>query len=197
MSIESIYPSIMPFVNSYINFMDIVEFYRDEMYKKEERICLQLKVEREGAIDLLEKMKYQDFIRYVLAHIQLEPVVAPIFFCEEDKSFFDSLNKKIMNERSSVRLTLNNNFNRYEVEGSSFMIQVLYAPLSQMHFYFVETAFQFAKYKKIESESVSFFANGQAPSLLENFIEEWCFERIGFSKKKLNEVMVCGINDFK
>lgn len=196
MSIENIYPNIMPYIDSYINLLDIMEFWKDAPNNCHEEGKLVLQVNPDGMIDLLEQLQYRNFLEYVIGHIQIDDTTKPIFLSESDEEIYPLMKHMINVDRSKTKIVLVKSKKQYEIETTNFMSQVLYTPLSQMHAYFVQTLEQFQEHKDaLDPYKADLFLNAKEFSQLMNFIQEWCFEKLGLKKIQKNGICVSGTRD--
>lgn len=190
MSIESIYPDIMSHIDSYINLVDIIEFWSDpdNCYKKGK---LALFVQQDDILELLEKIQYRDLLKYIIDHIQLDDTVKPVFLSVYNDEIWNLMKYMINIDRKKTKINLNKSEKRYEIETTFFMSEVLYAALSQIHGFLIQTIEQFQTRKDLLSPyKVDFFLNAKGSFLIMNFVQEWCYEKLGFEKKKQNGIFV-------
>ena len=190
MSIESIYPDIMPHINSYINVVDIIEFWSNlDNCNKEGKLALP--VQQGDILELLEKIQYRDLLKYIIDHIQLDDTVKPVFLSVYNDEIWNLMKYKINVDRNKTKIILIRSEKRYVIETTFFMSEVLYAVLSQIHAFLVLTVEQFQTRKDLlSSYNVEFFSNAKGAFSIMNFIQEWCYEKLGFKKKIQNGIFV-------
>lgn len=198
MSIENIYPDIMPYINSYINPIDVMEFWENAPESIHQKGELVLKIEQDDILELLKKIEYQKFLDYIINRIQLDDSTKPIFLSESDKEIYPRLKHTINVDREKVKIVLVESKKQYEIETTNFMSQVLYTPLSQIHAYLLLTLEQFQKRKKkLAPYKAKMYLNAKGFSQLTNFIQEWCFEKLGIEKEQQNGFVVSGPKDIE
>lgn len=198
MSIENIYPNIMPYIDSYINLLDIMEFWKDTPNNCHEEGKLVLQVNPDGMTELLEQLQYRNFLEYVISHIQIDDTTKPVFLSESDEDLYPLMKHMINVDRGKTKIVLAKSKKRYEIETTNFMSQVLYTPLSQIHAFFVQTLEQFQEYKNaLNLNKVDLFLNAKGFSQLTNFIQEWIFEKLGIERIIQNGIIVNGVKDLK
>lgn len=198
MSIENIYPDIMPYINSYINPIDVMEFWENAPESIHQKGELVLKIEQDDILELLKKIEYQKFLDYIINRIQLDDSTKPIFLSESDKEIYPRLKHTINVDREKVKIVLVESKKQYEIETTNFMSQVLYTPLSQIHAYLLLTLEQFQKRKKkLAPYKAKMYLNAKGFSQLTNFIQEWCFEKLGIEKEQQNGFVLSGPKDIE
>lgn len=198
MSIENIYPDIMPYINSYINPIDVMEFWKNAPESIRQKGELVLKIEQDDILELLKKIEYQKFLDYIINRIQLDDSTKPIFLSESDKEIYPRLKHTINVDREKVKIVLVESKKQYEIETTNFMSQVLYTPLSQIHAYLLLTLEQFQKRKKkLAPYKAKMYLNAKGFSQLTNFIQEWCFEKLGIEKEQQNGFVLSGPKDIE
>ena len=198
MTIENIYSEIMPHINSYINLFDIMEFWKDAPKNVHQNGKLVLKIEQNGILELLEKIEYQKFLEYIINHIQIDDSTKPVFLSEGDEKIYPLMKHMVNVDRDKTRIVLAESKKQYEIETTNFMSQVLYTPLSQIHAYLLLTLEQFQeRKKKLAPYKAEMYLNAKGFSQLTNFIQEWCFEKLGIEKEQKNGIVVSGPKDIQ
>ena len=188
----------MPYINSYINPIDVMEFWENAPESIHQKGELVLKIEQDDILELLKKIEYQKFLDYIINRIQLDDSTKPIFLSESDKEIYPRLKHTINVDREKVKIVLVESKKQYEIETTNFMSQVLYTPLSQIHAYLLLTLEQFQKRKKkLAPYKAKMYLNAKGFSQLTNFIQEWCFEKLGIEKEQQNGFVVSGPKDIE
>lgn len=198
MSIENIYPDIMPYINSYINPIDVMEFWKNAPESIHQKGELVLKIEQDDILELSKKIEYQKFLEYIINHIQIDDSTKPVFLSEGDKKIYPLMKHMVNVDRDKTRIVLAESKKQYEIETTNFMRQVLYTPLSQIHAYLLLTLEQFQeRKKKLAPYKAEMYLNAKGFSQLTNFIQEWCFEKLGIEKEQKNGIVVSGPKDIQ
>lgn len=188
----------MPYINSYINPIDVMEFWKNAPESIRQKGELVLKIEQDDILELLKKIEYQKFLDYIINRIQLDDSTKPIFLSESDKEIYPRLKHTINVDREKVKIVLVESKKQYEIETTNFMSQVLYTPLSQIHAYLLLTLEQFQKRKKkLAPYKAKMYLNAKGFSQLTNFIQEWCFEKLGIEKEQQNGFVLSGPKDIE
>lgn len=174
MSIKEIYSYIMPFISSYINPIDIEEVFAAKPEIGTE-VELKLPIVNTESIKLIKQTNYLDLLRDIIQHIEIHDDILPVFSSLFTHDLIDVLTQLITVEKKYIETTLDENESMIKIKMNPIMYGILYGPISEIHHYTIITLEQFSKW--FESK-VSIFLDAKSGSPVQNFIQEWCFERL-------------------
>ncbi|WP_029322527.1 hypothetical protein [Butyrivibrio sp. AE3004] len=184
MRIEDIYDDMRSAINAYINPIDLeIALTQQENFGS---AMLKLVVIDKKLIPVLKEIDYTGFLKNIITNLEIEDKNLPVFSSIIDEKLMMKVADLLKTERNRVVVRIDDAEGVLYIESTVFMCNVLYGPIAQIHNLAIEAIANDVKYRNAQIET---FPNFKRASALENFVEEWCYEKI-FGKSKMRKGML-------
>ncbi len=188
MNIENIFRKIEPCINSYLNPLDLVDIINlmdtGEDIFKEKR--LSLKISDSSLIPILKRIGYLDFIKQIIEHLNYDADLLPIFTSQVEESMVSLFDKMVRAYKKNVTVFFDESLPAVIIQAPIGINCIIYSIMAEIHnktINAIEVCLQF--------KGIGTFPNPKNASPLENFIEEWSYEKILGKRNQIKGRLVC------
>lgn len=188
MSIESFFTKIEPCINSYLNPLDLVDIIhlinKGEDILKEKK--LSLKITDSSLIPILKRIGYLDFIKQIIAHLNYDAVLLPIFTSQVEESMMSLFDEMLSTYKKQIIVFFDESQSAVIIQAPIGINCIIYSIMAEIHnktMNAIKVCLQF--------KGMGTFPNPKNASPLENFIEEWSYEKILGKRNQIKGILVC------